>query len=685
MSINAAGWRARGVALGLSSSLLVAVSVFPQPSAGQATAGQVGPGDWPQFLYNPERQAWNPAETALSPATAPALRLRWKVAPGGGMWIASPAVVGDTVYEGSWDGNEYALNTADGSVRWKTEIGTTATPPSQCKPPYAGVTSGAAVGQGRVYVGGGAEHFYALDAATGAPVWSLFTGPGGADGGNYNWASPLLAGNRVYSGIASFCDHPLVRGYAWGADAATGANQRNAYIVREGTVGGGIWTSPTLDAAHNRLFVTTGTPGDSAGFVDGVASIDLGSYTVTDGWRVPPENEVKDADFGTTPTLVTLPGGKQLVVAGNKNGIFYAQDADHLAAGPVWQLRVAEGGECPQCGEGTISSGVYHDGVLYLSGGSTTIDGVEYPGATRAVDAATGTVRWVHTLPGPAMGSAAGANGVLVVPAGHVMDVIAAEDGRLLFRVATEGPIWGAPSIAHGVIYLPSTDGFLYAYEVPPELVPVAPPVQPTATPRPAVQAPAALAPVAAPPAGSPARYFPPTAHTLAPPLRAYWERYGGLAQFGYPLTEPFTETVKEGNGDQKGYLVQYFERARFEYHPEYAGSASEVLLGLLGTHFHTPAAAVPDAHAPGGQYLNGHNLGGAFLRYWQAHGGLFVNGYPISEAIEERSPTDGKIYTVQYFERARMEYHPEYAGGDSEVLLGLLGTQLLQQRGWLP
>jgi hypothetical protein len=38
----------------------------------------------------------------------------------------------------------------------------------------------------------------------------------------------------------------------------------------------------------------------------------------------------------------------------------------------------------------------------------------------------------------------------------------------------------------------------------------------------------------------------------------------------------------------------------------------------------------------------------------------------------------------VQYFERARFEYHPEYAGTDHEVLLGLLGSQLLRERGWI-
>ena len=52
----------------------------------------------------------------------------------------------------------------------------------------------------------------------------------------------------------------------------------------------------------------------------------------------------------------------------------------------------------------------------------------------------------------------------------------------------------------------------------------------------------------------------------------------------------------------------------------------------------------------------------GRFLAYWQAHGGLAINGYPISDEFTEVLE-DGKAYTVQYFERVRMEYHPENAG----------------------
>jgi hypothetical protein len=69
--------------------------------------------------------------------------------------------------------------------------------------------------------------------------------------------------------------------------------------------------------------------------------------------------------------------------------------------------------------------------------------------------------------------------------------------------------------------------------------------------------------------------YFPETGHNLGGRFLAYWETNGGLPQFGYPLTEEFHEA---GGG-----AYQYFERARFEYHPENAGTPYEVLLGHFG------------------------------------------------------------------------------------------------------
>jgi subtilisin family serine protease len=174
-----------------------------------------------------------------------------------------------------------------------------------------------------------------------------------------------------------------------------------------------------------------------------------------------------------------------------------------------------------------------------------------------------------------------------------------------------------------------------------PATAPTLPPEPgPTASPTPPAPAPDALAPnptAAFAPATDPAvagvTYFAPVQHTLRGPFLRYWQQHGGLPVFGYPLSEEFME---QSATDGKTYRVQYFERNRFEYHPEFAGTPNEVLLGLLGRDatagrvFDLPAAPLADAtHVYFPQ--TGHVLGGAFLAYWRARGGLPIFGYPIS------------------------------------------------------
>ena len=75
-----------------------------------------------------------------------------------------------------------------------------------------------------------------------------------------------------------------------------------------------------------------------------------------------------------------------------------------------------------------------------------------------------------------------------------------------------------------------------------------------------------------------------------------------------------------------------------------------------------------------------GKTLEGRFYDYWQSHGGLAQQGYPISDEMQEVSDTDGKTYTVQYFERAVFELHPENQP-PNDVLLSLLGVFLYRQK----
>jgi hypothetical protein len=199
----------------------------------------------------------------------------------------------------------------------------------------------------------------------------------------------------------------------------------------------------------------------------------------------------------------------------------------------------------------------------------------------------------------------------------------------------------------------------------------------PTFTPTP-IPTPVACDPVAPVPTTEELIFFPETQHTLHGAFLSYWKQHGGLPVYGFPITEEFIETSPT---DGKPYTVQYFERNRFEYHPENA-PPNDVQLGLLGVQLTETRTFAPATDLePGADTVYfpqvGHTLSGAFLGYWQALGALRQFGYPISEPVLEQNTQDGKTYSVQYFERARFELHPENAGTQYAVLLGLLGLNV--------
>ncbi|MGN6755256.1 MAG: hypothetical protein ACTHMJ_02580 [Thermomicrobiales bacterium] len=91
-------------------------------------------------------------------------------------------------------------------------------------------------------------------------------------------------------------------------------------------------------------------------------------------------------------------------------------------------------------------------------------------------------------------------------------------------------------------------------------------------------------------------------------------------------------------------------------------------------------AAAAPDYGGCQTFSATGKTVCGAFLTYWQTHGGLAQQGLPLTNPFQEVSPVDNNIYTVQYFERAVFEWHPENTP-PYDVLLSLLGREALQRQ----
>lgn len=175
-------------------------------------------------------------------------------------------------------------------------------------------------------------------------------------------------------------------------------------------------------------------------------------------------------------------------------------------------------------------------------------------------------------------------------------------------------------------------------------------------------------------------RFFPETGHTVSGKFLDYWNNNGGLPVFGYPITEAASETDSETG---QVYLTQWFERNSFQLHPEHAGTKYEVQLGLLSKRLSANRIKYDPAFQPGSAkagYLyfpqTRHYVSQLFYLYWQNNGSLDRLGFPIAEEQRETDPATGKVFLMQWFERARIEYHPENPG-IYNVELGLLGNEI--------
>ena len=127
-----------------------------------------------------------------------------------------------------------------------------------------------------------------------------------------------------------------------------------------------------------------------------------------------------------------------------------------------------------------------------------------------------------------------------------------------------------------------------------------------------------------------------------------FYDANGGVPQFGYPVTPARMEG---------GYLVQWTERQRLEYHPENEGTGFEVLLGPLGREltrgyegprFQAQALDTNRFAGPANRWKyrrsptaftfkeTGYTVDGPFLSYWRDKGALSIFGYPISNIYTE-------------------------------------------------
>lgn len=496
----------RAVARFLTGKEFSAASI--QPTAGKCTTPapkfNVVADDWNGWGVDPGNSHYQP-KPGLTASDVPKLKLKWAFGFGKDpMAWAQPAVAGGRVFVGSVSGTVYSLDAGSGCIYWTYAAG-------------AGVRS--AVSFGKLANGKWAAFFgdlkangHAVDAETGTPLWKIrldehpvarITG------------SPVFLNGRLYVPMSSIEEASAqqqtyscctFRGSLSSVDVATGKLLWKSYSVVDppkayktssngtqltGPAGAAIWSSPTVDLKRKRIYTSAGNSytGVDINTSDAILAFDLETGALVWSSQVQPkddfiigcpknpncpEEDGPDFDFGTSPVLRTLPGGKQILVAGQKSGVVYGLDPDNRGK-VLWQTRVGMGTAL-----GGVEWGHAADDKLVYAAVSDRFLGKNGTPGLYALDLATGEQKWSALPPAGITGNPGHSSAVAVMPGavfsgalnGHFRAYSTA-NGEILWDFDTNhkfetvngvdakgGSIdAGGPAIAHGMVFTNSGYG----------------------------------------------------------------------------------------------------------------------------------------------------------------------------------------------------------------------------------
>ncbi len=391
-----------------------------------ATASASVTTDWPAYLNGPAHSSYSPAETVITPASARNLVLKWHRTH---IYLASPTVADGWVYIGTDGGSFEKLNELTGHVQRSVYLGFQ--PHKTCGAfgtvDTATVATDPSDHQEMVYVAGADGYLYALNARTLRVKWkSVIAIPSATVSNYFDWSSPTVAKGRIYIGVASNCDDPLIRGGLIGYNQVSGKRFAEFYTVPRGDVGGSIWSSAAV-APDGDVFATTGNGPENDQVLGHSESIlkFTPRLRLLSEFHVPPAQVVYDADFGASPVIFGRDVG-----ACDKNGIFYAvrQSTMRLA----WEKQVSG---LPGPVTGCVAAAVYNGKHLFVAGPSAIIKGVAYRGSIQERNPDNGDLVWETGLPDGVIGSPSmDGGGVIAV---GTYDISSVPNATYLVRAAT--------------------------------------------------------------------------------------------------------------------------------------------------------------------------------------------------------------------------------------------------------
>ncbi|HLZ10742.1 MAG TPA: PQQ-binding-like beta-propeller repeat protein, partial [Chloroflexota bacterium] len=345
--------------------------------------------------------------------------------------------------------------------------------------------------------------------------------------------APVLYQGRLYVPVSSTEEvgDPeakccTFRGSVSALDAVTGKRIWQAYTIQQkphptrknpqgfqlwGPAGAGVWSAPTIDPVRRAIYVTTGDnyADPATKTSDAILAFDLKTgkllwsrqFTANDAFTIGctigdknscPEANGPDLDFGSSAILRTLPGGRRVLLAGQKSGVLHAVDPDQKGK-VLWEQRVGHGGVLGGIQWGSAAD----DDTIYVAlsdiglktsedpdlGLVTSLDG-QQGGGLFAFDLATGKRRWskppvscggrdhcspaqsaaVTAVPGMVFsGSVDGHMRAYSTQEGKVVwDFNSAQDFPTVNKVpAKGGSIDGpGPTVAGGMVFMSSGYGF---------------------------------------------------------------------------------------------------------------------------------------------------------------------------------------------------------------------------------